>query len=72
LKIRGEIHLQIEMLNLAPYHYTHAHLARLKKENEKIFLNLEGAIGSKNPAEFKKFVKICGDAISDFDNDLTP
>lgn len=72
LSIRKEIFLQIEMLAQEPYNYSHAHLTRLKKENEKIFLNLEGAVGARDQSEFKKFASLCGDCISQFDNDLTP
>jgi hypothetical protein len=66
---------QIDLLFDDPYNYPHSRLQALHKENEAIFLNLEGLAGSMNPlneTEFKRFLHVVEQALSKFDDELTP
>ena len=75
LGLRRTVSQHLGMLESEPYNYSPTRLTALHQENEKIFLYLEGAVGamkSKNDREFKKFIKTAGEALSQFDNLLTP
>lgn len=75
LGLRRTISHQLDKLDGEPYNYPQARLKNLHQENEKIFLYLEGAVGALNPwheKEFKKFVKAVEEALSKFDESLTP
>ena len=65
----------IDLLSDEPYHFSHTRRAALHKQNAAIFLNLEGLAGATQPlneAEFKKFMKVIEQALSNFDNELIP
>lgn len=75
LGMRRVIAHQLDQLAEEPYDYTKARLDLLKKENERIFSYVEGAIGAMtkpNRKELKRFVDACEKAVSQFDGDLTP
>ncbi len=75
LTLRKTISQQLDLLFDEPYNYPHARLSILHKENEKIFSNLEGIVGSINPWDhvaFKKFTEAAMQSIEIFDNELTP
>ena len=75
LGLRRTIAQQIEQLSEEPYNYSLARLKLLKKENERIFSYVEGAVGAvlkPHRAELKRFVAACEKSLSKFEGDLTP
>lgn len=75
LPLRRSISQQIDLLLDDPYNYPHDRLTRLHKENEKIFLHLEGLVGAmqaQNTPHFKKFMHALDVLLSEFDKTLTP
>lgn len=75
LQLRRAIAQQLEQIAEAPYSYAPQHITLLKKENEKIFSYLEGAIGAMNPhhpEEFKRCIQACEKILLDFDGHITP
>ena len=75
LGLRRIIAHQLDQLSEEPYDYSVSRLELLKKENERIFLYVEGAVGAlmkPDLEEFKRFFDACGKAISKFDGDVTP
>jgi hypothetical protein len=73
--IRNTNASQIDKLAETPYDYSPYHLALLKKENERIFHYLEGAVNAMKQAnltELQRLTHECGKAISKFDNTLSP
>lgn len=75
LPLRRSISQQIDLLFDEPYNYPHDRLALLHKENEKIFLHIEGLVGAMQAQDanhFKKFMHALQKLISDFDKTLTP
>lgn len=75
LSLRRTISHQLDLLTDEPYNYSPARLSQLHKENEKIFLHLEGMIGAIAPwneDHFNKFMDAIETTIEKFDDDLTP
>lgn len=75
LSLRRTISHQLDLLTEEPYNYPVPRLSLLHKENEKIFLHLEGLVGAMAPwneSHFKKFMDAVDSTIEKFDDDLTP
>ncbi len=75
LGLRRTISQQLDKLSEEPYDYTPERLKKLHKDNEQVFIFLEGVVGSMNPLneqEFRRFLREAGKTLSDFDGDLTP
>lgn len=75
LSLRRTISHEIEKLSDDPYSYSPLRLQKLQKENEDIFIYLEGVAGemaSEDEKKFKKCIKATEDALSKFDDELTP
>lgn len=75
LSLRRTLSQELEMLADEPYNYSRSRLKALHEENEKIFIYLEGAVGSMiagNEEEFKKSVKAVEEILLKFDQNLTP
>ena len=75
LGMRRTIAQQIDQLAEEPYDYSAARLELLKKENERIFSYIEGAVGAMSrpdPDELKRFLDACEKCLLKFDGDLTP
>lgn len=74
LSMRKSINEQINMLREEPYHYSEKRLNALLKENEQIFMNVEGVIGAMDSLDEDHFDRLLDEAeksILDFDRDLT-
>lgn len=75
LSLRRTILSQTELLAQEPYNYSSKRIVLLKSETEKIFVQLEGLVGSLSPwneAEFHKFVESLEALLTKFDGHLTP
>jgi hypothetical protein len=75
LGLRRTLSHEIDKLAAEPYEYPPLRLKKLHEENEKIFTYVEGVIGemeSGDEIKFKKCLKAAEEALSKFDNELTP
>lgn len=75
LKLRRTLSQEIEKLSEDPYNYPPPRLQKLHGENEQIFIYLEGVVGemiAEDEKKFKKCVNAVEEALSKFDDELTP
>lgn len=75
LSIRKSINEHIAMLGEEPYHFSEKRLKNLLKENEQIFMNVEGVIGAMDSLDQDYLNRLrlkAENSILDFDRDLTP
>ncbi len=75
LPLRRTISHQLSLLQDEPYSYSQERLATLHRENENLFLHLEGVVGSMHPLNeerFNKFMKAALQTLEALDGNLTP
>ena len=75
LSLRRSLSQQLEMLANEPYSYPPQRLKILHRENENIFIYLEGVVGATNPWNEKAFqssVRALEETLLKLDQVLTP
>lgn len=75
LGLRRTLSHEIDKLSDEPYDYAPARLKKLHEENERVFIYVEGVVGemkSGDEIKFKKCLKAAEEALSKFDDELTP
>lgn len=75
LSLRRTLSHELDKLSNDPYFYSSERLKKLHEENERIFIFLEGVVGemiAKDKKKFKKCVEALEEALSKFDDEVTP